>query len=328
MTEEFNRLYNTLYRENISELERYRLSSRKGLIVIIAFFITFATIITMVIAIPSLMGFIPIIIIGMIIVMSLTFANNKGRKENVGEPAEGQNEEKKYCSMSNYQDFFKSKIVEPLILSINENAVYNPTSGIDIEIYGDAKFEYYCDRYKSEDQISILLPSDMSGQSKHITLSEVHTENKSTDKDGHTTYYTIFHGIMGYVDLDKVSDSYINIKRNGTVMKWNKNKLDMDMSEFEKYFDVETDNKIEAMQILTADVMTDLVDFILKSKTTFEIHILNGRMYMRFMTGPMFEPNFFGNSMEKELIWRYYNITKFCMDLSIKMCKIVNEAKI
>lgn len=314
MTDEFNKIYDELYSANAPKLEEYRKSQIASfwkivipLIIVIALFIIFP---------PLMMLGFPIIII--LIVISTITVISKGKKLKA---------ENKYDGLS-YSMFFKEKIITPLIKSVNEKTEYFPTEGIDESEYRKAGFESYYDRYDSEDKINILLSNNDNKESNYMTLSEVHTQRKSTDKDGHTSYYTMFHGLMGYVDLGKVSESYINIKRNGSVMGWNKNKLNMDMSEFEKYFDVETDNKIEAMQILTSDIMAQLVDFVTTSKIQFEIHIINKTMYMRFMTGAMFEPNIFGNSMQKELIWKYYSTAKFCMNLSINMCNIVNETKI
>lgn len=314
MTDEFNKIYNDLYVQNGAVLESYRKAQVAAfwkiaipIIIFIAIFIIFP---------PAMIIGFPLIIIFIIVSIINSISKNKNMKTN-----------NEFEGLS-YTMFFKEKIISPLIKSINEKTEYMPNQGIQSYDYKKAGFEGYYDRYASEDEIRILLPSDITNEPKYITLSEVHTERESRDKDGHTSYYTLFHGLMGYVDLGKKSNSYIKIKRNGSVMGWNKNKLNMDMSEFEKYFDVETDNKIETMQILTSDIMTNLIDFVITSNTRFEIHIIDNTMYIRFMTGSIFEPNIFGNSMEKELIWKYYNTAKFCMNLSINMCNVINKTKI
>ncbi len=314
MTEEFNSLYNKLYNENVAELEKYRMAVKQNIAKIIIPIIIF--IMTAMFSPLLIMLLFPIMFIG-IIVWTIKMI----KKKNVEQT-------KNQYNMENYKIFFKEKIVTPLIEGIHEQTVYTPNKGVDKKIYNGACFENAYDRYKSEDQINILLSDGGNSEPNYLTLSEVITEREYTDSNGNKHYATIYQGIMGYVDIGKQSQSFIKIKLNGKVTKWNKNKVNMDMSEFEKYFDVEADNKIEAMQILTSDIMADLLDFIVTSKVKFEIHIINSRLYIRFMTGAMFEPKIFGHSMEKELIWRYYNITKFCIDLTIKMCKVVNETHI
>ena len=64
----------------------------------------------------------------------------------------------------------------------------------------------------------------------------------------------------------------LRITQNGSLM-FDK-KLEMDSSEFEKYFDVQASNQIIGMQLLTTDVMEELVDFENKTKMKFDIIIV------------------------------------------------------
>ena len=64
----------------------------------------------------------------------------------------------------------------------------------------------------------------------------------------------------------------------------------MDSKEFEKYFDVYSNSDIITMEILTHDIMEELVQFYDKYKIKFEIVIKNYNIYIRFDTGAVFEP--------------------------------------
>ncbi len=64
-----------------------------------------------------------------------------------------------------------------------------------------------------------------------------------------------------------------------------KNKLEMDSSEFEKKFDVFASDKIIGMQILTADIMEEILQFKNKIKEDFDIFINNNVIYLRFHCG-------------------------------------------
>ena len=64
-----------------------------------------------------------------------------------------------------------------------------------------------------------------------------------------------------------------------------KTKIEMDSQEFEKYFDIYGENKIIAMQILTADVMNTMIEFREQSKIQYELTIKQDQIYIRFHTG-------------------------------------------
>ena len=52
----------------------------------------------------------------------------------------------------------------------------------------------------------------------------------------------------------------------------------------------------------------DLEYFYNKYQIKYEIVFRENTIYMRFFTGAMFEPKIFGNSMDKELLLKYYCI--------------------
>ena len=107
-----------------------------------------------------------------------------------------------------------------------------------------------------------------------------------------------------------------------------KNKLNMDSSEFEKYFDVKTTNKIIAMQLLTSDVMEELIKFEDKTKMKYDIYIKNDELYLRFHSGAMFEiENLKKEILDKELIEKYFYMLNFTYNLSNKLINIIHKYK-
>ena len=55
----------------------------------------------------------------------------------------------------------------------------------------------------------------------------------------------------------------------------------MDSKEFEKYFDIYSENKIVAMQILTSDIMESLIEFYNKYQLEYEIVFRNNTIYLK-----------------------------------------------
>ena len=72
-------------------------------------------------------------------------------------------------------------------------------------------------------------------------------------------------------------------------MLFDRKRLEMDSSEFEKYFDVKASDKILGMQLLTSDVMEELIEFQNKTKMKYDVYIKDNELYLRFHSGKMFE---------------------------------------
>ena len=102
----------------------------------------------------------------------------------------------------------------------------------------------------------------------------------------------------------------------------------MDSREFEKYFDVYCDNNILAMKLLTHDIMEELVIFNKKFGVDLEIVIANNKIYTRFDTGMMFEPDIIRKAYNMKTLWLYYNILIFVTNVTIKLNKVLKDIEI
>jgi len=288
MKENFRELYARLYNENITELEELRAKEKK-------------TSLTLVFAIVGifLFGIInPLfVIIGMVAIVIYSIKSSKNNMPNVQSRGK------------TYREVFKEKIVGPIIENSFGSAKYDARAGISSFEYNKSGYREHYDRYRSEDLI--IAPLSVEGEvSTFMTIAEVHTERESTDSDGNRSHTTVFHGLTSSFLLPKNLEKNIYIRSNGRVIGWNKSKVKMDMPEFEKIFDVESNDAILTMRVLTADVMTEMIELYKKYKFRFEINILQDTIYMRLWTGNMFEPNVFKHSMEYKLIEHYYLVLK------------------
>lgn len=290
MKESFGELYTRLYRENINELEALRGKAKKefwsGLVIIVAIFLSICIN-------PAFLFLILTYIIFYLIRINIksknTFEIQKRPKT--------------------YKEVFKEKIIKPLIMNMFEASKYEPLEGISRIDYRKAGYNEPFDRYSSEDLV--IAPLRIDGEiSSFITFAEVLTERESRDSEGRTTYTTVFNGLAGSFLIPKNLERKIYIRANGRVSSLNKNKVKMDMTEFEKKFDVESDDPILAMRILTSDVMTEMLDLYERYKYRFEINIINDTVYMRLSTGALFEPSVFSSSMEYKQIEKYYLVLK------------------
>ena len=159
-------------------------------------------------------------------------------------------------------------------------------------------------------------------------MSEVHTERESRDEDGHRSYHTVFRGLFAEVESDKFLTDKIKIRKNAIKLFDSKQRIEMDSGEFEKIYDIYSENKIVAMQLLTADIMQMFIDFKEKNKIVPELTIKGNKLYIRFQTGNTFEANIFKDALDYSTLLKYYNTIEFTLGITEKMLKNISETEI
>ncbi len=295
--QEFEDIYQELYRDNIGGLESMRKQAR------------WRTVIQY--AIPLLifiMGFEnqSIFMIAFIIFICLIFINSK--------------------YIGKYKETYKNEIVANFIKLINNNLEYKPYSkelSYMEDDYKKASFDNRVfNRFHQDDYIEGILNNEVL-----VKMSDLHIQHHvKSGKHSHT--YEVFQGIFVQTECNKDIGTYIKISKNQLKMFGQQDRVEMDSQEFEKYFDIYSEDKMITMQLLTSDVMATLVDFYTRYNIEYEIVIRDNKIYMRFFTGAMFEPKIFGNSMDKELLLKYYCILKFIVDVTKEVNKVLKEVEI
>ena len=105
-------------------------------------------------------------------------------------------------------------------------------------------------------------------------------------------------------------------------------RVELDSQEFEKIFDVYCSDKIIAMQLLTSDIMQLLINFQKEMNMEYEITIKNNQIYIRFMSGEMFEAtNVTKFSLDKATIYKYYRMLDFTFTLTDKLIKLIKDTE-
>jgi hypothetical protein len=291
---DYNQIYNAICQECAEPMEEMRKKARNG-IIIVSVISLLVGIILMVVTKSVFFIMLAIIVIALYGVFS------KNNKE--------------------YKNYFKQNVVKRFVTEYDENLNYAPESGIESYIYNKGEFEHY-DRYHTEDLIYGMLKNEYE-----IKMAEVHTENESRDSDGNTSYTTVFHGLFAEVKFNKLINSTIKIRKNGIIL-FDKEKLNMDSGEFEKKFDVFAEDKIVAMQLLTADIMQMLLEFKEQNKITPEITLKEDKMYIRFKTKDMFEASYLKSSIDYDQLKKYYDTINFTLDITEKFLKNIKETEI
>lgn len=224
-----------------------------------------------------------------------------------------------------YNNKFKEIVINKLISNFYDNLKYFPKKLMPEYTYREIKYENY-NIYHSDDYFQALMDNKYS-----IQMAEVLTQKEETytDSEGneHIKKITKFHGLFAKIVMNKSINSELRIMQNRAFILGNKLKMDSD--EFEKYFDVTATNKIIGMQLLTADIMEELVDFENKTKIKFDVVIKNNELYLRFHSGEMFEAgNIKKGLIDKEKVQNYFYILNFTYNLANKLINLVNETQI
>ena len=292
----FNEIYENIYKVYAKPMEEKRKSARNG-IAIVSILSLMLGIILMLITGHALFLGIAVIILVIYLVLS------KNNKE--------------------YKKYFKENIVKTFVKEYSEALDYEPYDGMPSSVYNEGEFERHYDNYYSEDLIEGTL-----NENYNIMMAEVHTENESTNSEGHTTHTTIFRGLFARVVFPKMVNANLRIRKNALLSLRKKEKIEMDSREFERKFDVHTTDKIIAMQLLTSDIMQMLLDFREKNKITPEMTLKGNALYIRFATGEMFEPNLLKSSMEYDTLKKYYDTINFTLDITEKFLKNVHETEL
>lgn len=225
-----------------------------------------------------------------------------------------------------YKKIYKDKVINRFVKGYSDTFEYSPDQGISSLTYNKADFDGYYDRYHSEDLIQGTILENCP-----ISVAEVHTEREetTTDSEGNTTtsYVTLFHGLFACIELNNFNTVCFKILRNklfSGIFK-GKNRLEMDSGEFEKIFDVKTDDKISTLRILTSDVMQMLIDFKSNNKVTPEISLVNNKLFIRFEVGNVFEPNLIKGDMDFDKLKNNYDIINFVFKLAEEFSKNILE---
>lgn len=313
----FVELYTKLYNENFKELEIQRKKEIFKEVKILIMILVGVLVISLILNLTSV-SVIKFLIICLLIYVFIKWKTYSSKIRRVY----GKNN---INFNSTYKVMFKEKIITPILKNMFPSCEYIWHEGLDWNDYIKGRWNEN-DLYHSEDKL--VIPVNIKECPKFgsaLIISEVHSRKGTTANPIGKKETVQFDGLAGYVNLPCDVGFYIRISIQNIPVLIRDNKIIMDMLEFEKIFDVETDDRIKAMQFLTADVMTGLLDLVKISKVKIELYIKNDIMHIRFHTGDIFEPEIFGKSMQLNNLKRYCYIVSAIKNVTEHICNDINE---
>lgn len=222
---------------------------------------------------------------------------------------------------------YKNIVLKRFINNFYDNLQYYPDEPMPEHIYRNNGYEFF-DDYNSNDYLEAQINNKYN-----IQMAEVETtrEEEYTNSDGEkeTRTVAIFDGLFAKIVIDKSINSELRIMQDKS-FKYDKNRLNMDSSEFEKYFDVKASDSIIAMQLLTADVMEELVKFEKKTNMEYDVYIKNNEIYLRFHSGTLsvHMNELKDGILDKNVIHKYFYTLNFTYNLANKLINTINDTQI
>ena len=205
--------------------------------------------------------------------------------------------------------------------------------GLASLVFIEAEFERF-DRYNAEDLIYGTLKNNCK-----FVMSEILTERKRIDSSESDSYSTVFSGLLAKVETPKPFNASLYLRKDikdksflnrafCKKLSFDELRTQLDSPEFEKIFDVYASDKIVAMQLLTADIMQNLMQFYNEMGIDYELTIKKNCMYIRFWCGKMFETASLGKfSLDRDTLYKYYRMLDFTFSLTDKMLKLLYDTQ-
>ena len=106
-----------------------------------------------------------------------------------------------------------------------------------------------------------------------------------------------FDGLFAYANFNSFVDCEINIKTLGNNIN----------GRFEDYFKIISNNEHTTRLVVTNEMKKMLLEIYQKYKLKFEINISNNVVSFKFFTKAMFEPDIFGDPLDKKYLLDFYD---------------------
>lgn len=187
-----------------------------------------------------------------------------------------------------YDTLFKDHVIEKIIHFINPSLRYEKEKYIPKHVYEySGLFPQKSDRYQGSD----LVIGKIEGVD--ISFSDLHVEEKRTEKNNKEEWHTLFQGLFFCADFHKTFHGRVYVlpdvaeRTLGTFGVWLQKMhrthgelVKLDHTGFEKYFVVYGTNQIETRYILSHAFMERIVSFREKLGKNLSLGFVEGKMYL------------------------------------------------
>ncbi|WP_146027215.1 DUF3137 domain-containing protein [Bowmanella denitrificans] len=224
---------------------------------------------------------------------------------------------------SAYRQGYKTQVVGKLLSTFNRSFKYSPSGEISSVKYKESGlYRRAYDRYQGEDHVTGKL-----GKTQ-LEFSELHTQYKTTTTDSkgrtRTTWHTIFKGLFFVADANKHFKGKTYIlpdstglfsalgKSLGNLFGTRDDRVALEDPEFERYFEVYSNDQVEARYLISPALMRRLLAFRYEADARVALSFVGGQLYIAIPTRKAyFEPKLFKPSVNMDVIEEIYQDLEF-----------------
>ena len=192
-----------------------------------------------------------------------------------------------------YNNVFCERICKPIVEYAIPNSQYEHNNGISKELYESMGFSNSHDSYTSSDNIRLVNKSN-------LILSKVHTKFKDGGASGYW-YATLFCGIASINTLPFNIPFNIRIRNKSLDSLKLKNKIQIDNDEFDRYYEIETDNIQLLNRYFNSKILNYFVE-LAKRNQRLEVNISQNHIYIRLHDKDFLEFNIKSEANEEKII--------------------------
>ena len=213
-----------------------------------------------------------------------------------------------------YKKTYKEQVITKFIKLVDGNLRYSLYGRVGDDMknkYLVSDFEKKAfNRFSSEDYVDGKIDGKIYAEIAELDVDYAFKKKKRKFRED------LFKGMFAVIRSEKDLSAWVKVTKNKFKFFMSRNKLETDDTLFEKIFDVYTDNRSVAHQIMQKEMREILMRFYVEYDLRFEVMFKENIIFMRFFTPSMFEPKLFGNSMDKKLLFTYFNIIKFISEVT------------
>lgn len=213
-----------------------------------------------------------------------------------------------------FREIYKFEVIRTLVEEYSKDLKFSPLSSLTRREYANSRFDINFDRFRTEDEINGKL-----SQGDTIKMAQVTTykEEYVDDGNGGTEKREVmtFNGLYGYVILNTPIFNNITITTNYNAKRYDKNRIEVESSEFEKLYDLYAIDKVHAMEIFTSELIEKFVKLNENKKYIFNMKIENSTIYFRYRCGEIFEPPRLSEGVDFKLLYKYFSTINFPIEI-------------
>lgn len=224
---------------------------------------------------------------------------------------------------NDYKTLFKGKVIWPIVSFISEDLVYKPEHKVQSTDYRKSRlFLQGVDKYRGDDLIEGKIDKTV------FHFSELHTQYKTTNSKGQTSWHTIFKGLFFVGDFNKDFQGSTILLPNqiGGAFSFFKKIFGLNRKEklveladptFSENFNCYSTDDIKARYILTPALMQRLNRFHEKyPDNRVALSFVDGQIFVAISyTKDLFEPSYFKSIVNYSRLRNYFDDIRLVVEI-------------